>query len=239
MTPPINIGGDTVEAITIDGTSVGEVTVGGDVVFSTTPDAGLLHNYDFSADSATTSLVEDQKNGGDLDSGSITEFGTINGKQAGSFAESDSIAGDFDTTLSEPYDVYVVGRFDSLPKDNNIPIDGFAEFVHAVWAQDPGSGLVWSVFQGSEINSSTGADTNNHIFTTQLDGTDTHRVDQIEVVSGDAGTNDLSGLTVGDDHEARNNGADATIGQILVYDPTVSGYSVSDVESYLIDRWGL
>lgn len=46
MTPPINIGGDTVEAITIDGTSVGEVTVGGDVVFSTTPDSGISQEED-------------------------------------------------------------------------------------------------------------------------------------------------------------------------------------------------
>jgi len=45
MTPPINIGGDTVEAITIDGTSVGEVTVGGDVVFSTIPDS-LIDNFE-------------------------------------------------------------------------------------------------------------------------------------------------------------------------------------------------
>jgi len=42
MTPPINFGGDTVNAITIDGTSVSEVTVDGSTVFGGIPDSVIL-----------------------------------------------------------------------------------------------------------------------------------------------------------------------------------------------------
>jgi len=48
MNPPINIGGDTVEAITIDGTSVSEVTVDGSTVFGGIPDSAI---DDFESDS--------------------------------------------------------------------------------------------------------------------------------------------------------------------------------------------
>jgi len=226
-----------------DGSTASEV-IGpdGNVVFEAgpdIPDSGLLHNYDFSAGSTTKTLVEDQEGAGDLDTGSITEFGTINGKQAGSFAKSDSIAGDFDTVLSEPFDVFIVGRFDSLTS-NNIALDGFAEFVHAMWVHDPDEGgLDFQIFQGSGVESVVDGDTNNHLFTTKFGSTDTHRIDQTEVVSGDAGANDLSGLTVADDHESRGFGADCTIGQVLVYDPTTNGYDATEVESSLVSIWGL
>jgi len=46
MSPPINFGGDTVEAITIDGTSVSEVTVDGSTVFSAIPDSEDFEHND-------------------------------------------------------------------------------------------------------------------------------------------------------------------------------------------------
>jgi len=45
MTPPINIDGDTVDAITIDGADVSEVTVDGTQVFSAIPD-GIVDNFE-------------------------------------------------------------------------------------------------------------------------------------------------------------------------------------------------
>ena len=46
MSPPINIGGDTVEAATIGGTDVSEVTVDGSRVFSAIPDSVVLRPDD-------------------------------------------------------------------------------------------------------------------------------------------------------------------------------------------------
>lgn len=53
MTPPINIGGDTVEAITIGGDSVSQVTVDGDTVFSAISDTSMFQDpiYQFSSSS--------------------------------------------------------------------------------------------------------------------------------------------------------------------------------------------
>lgn len=49
MSPPINLDGDTVDAITMDGDSVSEVTVDGDTVFGAIPDSGIAR-YEFEQD---------------------------------------------------------------------------------------------------------------------------------------------------------------------------------------------
>jgi len=46
MSPPINLDGDTVDAITIDGDSVKEVTVDGSTVFSALPDSGVVDSFE-------------------------------------------------------------------------------------------------------------------------------------------------------------------------------------------------
>lgn len=55
MTPPINLDGDTVDAITMDGDSVSEVTVDGSAVFNAIPeseaDSKLVHRWYLSEDS--------------------------------------------------------------------------------------------------------------------------------------------------------------------------------------------
>jgi len=49
MTPPVNIDGSTVDAITIDGDSVSEVTVDGSTVFSAIPDSVVSRDPDNSS----------------------------------------------------------------------------------------------------------------------------------------------------------------------------------------------
>lgn len=54
MTPPINIDGSTVDAITIDGTEVTEVTADGEVVFGSAIPDSAIHRWQFSAGSGST-----------------------------------------------------------------------------------------------------------------------------------------------------------------------------------------
>jgi len=53
MSPPINLDGNTVDAITMDGDSVSEVTVDGSAVFSAIPDSVVTRPTDDKEDSRT------------------------------------------------------------------------------------------------------------------------------------------------------------------------------------------
>lgn len=198
------------------------------------PDSGLFHNYDWSADSTTTSTVPDLTGSTDL-TGTFTDLNsTINGVQAGSFdGVDDLVDGDF-SDLSEPYDVFVVFRFVTTDSDQRV-FDGFNNLATFY----SGGSSNYTISQGGSFPSYGEIDTNNHIATTRwASSTDILRLDGAEVINTDSGSAALDGLTVGADNGGNNNG-NLKVGQVLVYDPSVNGYSVTDVESYLSDKWGV
>jgi hypothetical protein len=80
MSPPINIDGSTVDAITIDGTDVSEVTVDGSAVFAATPDS-VVSQYKFEQDATDAISSRD---------------GTVNGATFVQGGVEGSYAADFD-----------------------------------------------------------------------------------------------------------------------------------------------
>jgi len=113
MTPPINFGGDTVDAVTIDGDSVTSVTVDGSTVFSTIPDSGISR-YEFEDSSDTTTAVDSWGN----NDGTI-DGATYDGTRS-AFGESSLL---FDASAADGVDV---------PNDGSLnPSD---ELSIAVWA---------------------------------------------------------------------------------------------------------
>jgi len=82
MTPPINIDGSTVDAITIDGTEVTEVTADGEVVFGDAiPDTGLDHLW-WGPSISSVDTFPDEEGALDLLSGGNPQLTDINGNQA-------------------------------------------------------------------------------------------------------------------------------------------------------------
>jgi len=201
---------------------------------STIPDSGLLHNYDWSDDATTTSTVPDLAGSTDL-TGSFTSLNdTINGVQAGEFdGTDDNVDGDY-PDLSEPYDIYLVAQFPSSQNVSNpVVYDGFSN-THQLFLN---SVSTFDLFQSSVVTGPSFT-TDNAILTAQFGSTDKIRLNGTQGGSGDAGSSSSDGLTVGSS-AADDNYIVASIGQMLVYDPSASGYSVSDVESYLSDKWGI
>jgi hypothetical protein len=233
MTPPINIDGTTVDAITIDGTDVREVTVDGSTVFGGIPDSGLLHNYDWNSTATTTSTVPDLAGSDHLTGGFSNLNGSINGIQAGTFdGTDDSLDGTFATSLSQPYTVYFVSR----SNDNNgiqALTDGTSNqsILGRRFNDDD-----YQLLAGNTSVNGGSLTTGNEILTARFDGSNSViRRNGTQVLSGDPGDNGLAGLIV----SRSDLPVDGVIGQLLVYDPTVSGYSRSDVEQALADKWGI
>jgi hypothetical protein len=238
MSPPIYTpdGQEVTEIVLPDGSTASEVVApDGSVVFDSgpdIPDSGLLHNYDWSAPSTTAGGVTDQQGSADL-SGSFTNFDAINGRQAGYFnGVSDSMQVDW-TNIPEPYHIYAVSRFVSVGEDEFI-LDSFDTGRHAIFSNVDTD---FSIFQGLSASITTAADTSDHLFVGEFDTTDVLRIDQTDIFSGDAGSLDSGGLRVGDSAAGGNNG-EIVVGEIAVYDPSTSGYSQADVETYFIDKWG-
>jgi len=239
---PVEIDGNPITGATIDGTDVTEITVDGDVVFSaeaTLPTQNLIHRYDFSAPSTTTTFVEDLSGSDDLTTGSFQGFRTLNGLQVGDF-DDDFIKGSWSSSPSEPFSYATVVRYDDTDLPVSIPIDGFNEFVNVILFH-PGNGG-HSIFQGSGIaNSANPSPTVEHVYVTNFDSTDELFIDGTSVVSGDAGSLIPTGITLGADHQDRSfSGFDGVIAEVLVYDSDLSTSPArADVEAYLGDKWGI
>lgn len=200
------------------------------------PDSGLLHNYDWSDESTTTSTVPDLAGTDDL-TGSFTDLnGSINGVTAGSFdGLDDSVDGQFSSTIAEPIEVFVVSRSNDTGSANQTVYDGFsnATFAGRRWQDD----AYQLFFGGSSLVQGT-LTTNNEIWMTRHDSPDLIEINGTQVLSGSSGDGPLDGLSVGTNREG-NFPLDGVMGQILVYDPSASGYSRSGVYDYLSDKWGI
>jgi len=232
--PPTSIDGTDITGATIDGTDVQEITVDGDTVFTAAPQvptSGLLHQWDWSAQSSTTSLVEDLEGSADL-TGTFNGFGTINGKQAGNFDTNDIFQTTAITSFNSNRLIATVFQFDptirtnasqSIWDDDNNSF-AFFEFNSEYFFQKS------SQIKGGTVNSSP------HIGVVEVDPTSTIRIDGTVVASGNPGSNTMDVFRVGLSRFG-NIPLFGQIGEILMYN--LSSANVSDIESYLSEKWSI
>jgi len=163
MTPPINIGGDTVDAITIDGTSVSEVTVDGSTVFSAIPDGehfyvtdrssenrvnhdSLSTAFDLSSDTEEASLTgSSDRRGGDIRPNGVAVFVCAYGNSA---VEQYNLSTDYDLSTASADGSLSVSQphgIDISPdgKDAIITNDRNGEILHATFS------TAWDISTGS------------------------------------------------------------------------------------------
>jgi hypothetical protein len=171
MTPPINIDGSTVNAITIDGDSVSEVTVDGSTVFGGgIPDNKLT--YRWPTDSGSGSTLIDTLQNKDF---TINGSDWVSGKGRGGF-HLDNISGNGDH----------IENTDGAAWDNN-------SFAWSIWVNpDTVSSDGWVFFQNQNNSNSSNWDGNINLVTS---GEFTLRI-----TGGDGGNNvsiSTTGLTAG------------------------------------------
>jgi hypothetical protein len=202
------------------------------------PDTGLLHRYDPSelsgSDGNSVASRPDLEQSDDLGTGSgtflasgINSLGTID--YDGS--STDYHSGQFGSTISPPYDVFVVVSPDTT--------SGF-QAIHDGFGNRAQLGINDGAYQIAPGNTSGGsATTDDQILRMKFRSSSIElEKEQSSVVSNTQSSNNLDGLTVAARKEEDSN-SDAQSGEALVYDPDASGYSSSNVYDYLADKWGI
>ena len=236
MIPPTSIDGTDITGATIDGTDVQEITVDGDVVFSAEPQVptqGLLHHWDWSAPSSTTSFVEDLAGSVDA-TGTFNGFGTINGKQSGSFTG----GANFETSSLQSFSSnrLIATVFQSDPAQTSA--------TQAIWDNASGDQVVhwekngfYRFLQQGPIIQGGNSSAAPHISLVQIDTTDIIRIDGNQIASGDAGNETMNNMQFGTTIGGGVFDLLGEIGEILMYDLS-NAPPFSDIEDYLSASWG-
>lgn len=212
------------------------------------PDSGRVHWYDATeisgSDGDSIGSWTDQEGSDDLTQGTNSDkptlkTGQINGNQVLRFdGSSDYMQTTTAESYSQPNNIFIAFEFQSHNTDgtNNYIFDGNASRESL---SNDGSEN-WTIFAGSSVTSSGGVDNNTHIFSGLYNGSSsTGRIDGSQVLSGDAGSNALNGVTVGTYAGADSNFGNVDIGEVIIYDADLSDSDRDAVESYLADKWGV
>ena len=211
----------------------------GDTV-STIPDNTVAH-YDASQlsldDGDTVSVWPDEQGDNDLNiqTGSPTyvESG-INGNPAIAFDGVGDGLEDAGLSVNQPNTTYVVFEYQS-GFDGGRVLSGVSERQLTAWAD--GSQNNWRTFAGNNLDATT--DIGIQQMTAVFDGANSIiREEGVEIAVGDAGTNDLGGLSVGYDANDDDNPryGDVYVSEIVVVN---SGSVDLGFENQLLDKWGI
>lgn len=139
-------------------------------------------------------------------------------------------------TMSQPYTVFIVGRADT-GGSNKAFFDGAtnrSEIYYGV------ANTRLSVHAGATLQSSPAqAPGAWHYFTITFNGASSViRQDGAQVAAGNAGTQSITGFTIGAS-QTLGEFLGGDIGEILLYDPSPSDADRDLIEAYLGDKWGL
>ena len=205
------------------------------------PDNTVAH-YDASqlslTDGDTVSVWPDEQGDNDLDiqTGSPTyvESG-INGNPAIAFnGDGLEVAG---LSVTQPNTTYVVFEYQGGFDDGRV-LSGVSERQLTAWANSFTNN--WRTYAGNDLDGTSDIDIQQ--MTAVFDGGNSIiREDGVETAVGDAGTNDLGGLSVGYDsfgYDNFGNGhyADAYVSEIVIVN---SGSVDLDFETQLLEKWGI
>ena len=210
---------------------------------SAIPDNTVAH-YDASQlslnDGDTVSVWPDEQGDNDLNiqTGSPTYVeSAINGNPAIAFdGDGLEVTG---LSVTQPNTTYVVFEYRSGYWDDGRVLSGVSERQLTAWAD--GSKNKWRTFAGNGLNATSDRDIQQ--MTAVFDGANSIiREEGVEIAVGDAGTNDLGGLSVGYDSFGYNykgqsrNYADAYVSEIVIVN---SGSVDLDFETQLLQKWGV
>jgi len=257
MSPPIRDGsGSSIGSIRLgDGSEIAEVRTGaGDVLFSASiPDSGLNHLYlstDVNAPDGETG-VDWQPNSETSSSPTLTANGDVefssdqvNGNPAFVYNDggtTDYHIGQFASAVSRPDDMFIVAKFRSISAGSaEYLASGFSNNSHAVFEDTNGD---WQIYGGSTVGdggSDDAVDTSWHLITVRWDdsGNSEIRIDQTTIETGDSGNNLLDGFSLAIDGGQSGSTAPVNIAAVGSWSTDVSGYSLSDVEQFFVNRFG-
>ena len=140
------------------------------------------------------------------------------------------------TDLSQPNDIFFVGAASNY-SGSSIFLDGLdASHEHSVVLY--ASGPSWRLDGGTLLSGGTPSPS-PHVFHAHFDGaSSTLRVDGVQVIAGNAGTESINGLILGGYHGLNGLWLNGLLGEVLLYSATLSTTDRDAVEAYLAAKWG-
>lgn len=215
-----------------------------DLVQPATPDSEDLHaHYDFSKEDGSVPVPDETDNGYDLDQGAYTGVGvSINGVQAGEFDGTDDTVYLGASSFSDitPATFAMVFEPTSTPDDTD-------QFVYLADNSD-NFGLrkregawEWGDVQNNNIAEGGSVNTEPTLLVGTLSSSGVLRVNGSEVASGDTvGSRSLTEYGFASRQPYQNDrNPPVNWGEILVYPDERSSSQISEIESYLSDKWGI
>jgi len=212
------------------------------------PPNGLVHRYDATnlsvTDGETVSSWPDQEGSADLSGGIAPTYqsSTINVNAIVRYDGVDDYLEVEYATISEPYQIYVVGQMQTLTGSSPVIIvDGWSNAAHQIGQDIQNSTDKWYGYQGTPVRAGN-ADTNPHVFEGIFragPNNDEILTEGTQELAGDTGTAASDGLTVGTRGDTSGNYANVDVGEILIYDTELSSSQAIDVRQYLSDKWGI
>jgi hypothetical protein len=208
------------------------------------PDSGLVHRYDATEltlkDGESVSTWADSSGSEDATAVNAPTFRTsgINGNPSVKFVDSSNhyLNVDFSSSISQPLEYFAVVDLSNNSFSQDY-IDGFSQNVRTRFSYYSDS---FELKAGNAVQFGSSPPTTPTIATSIFDGGSSElRLNGSGQGTVDVGTNGLDGLHIGTRIGGTNTSINGYLGEILVYDPAVSGYSRSDVESYLSNKWGI
>jgi len=176
------------------------------VTVSTVPAAGDLRaRYDattlsLSDGDSVSTWADETGNANDLTAGIAPTFktGVINGEPVVRFDGVDDVLDTAFFAISQPYQIFIVFQFQSFDTSSIETIYDSADSTTSPSGtlQVPASST-WRIFANTILDGGS-PDTNPHISNALFDGTSSnHRLDGASIASGDTGSGDLNGFSVG------------------------------------------
>jgi hypothetical protein len=202
------------------------------------PDSGLLHNWD-ARKLSSVSTFTDQAGSADLSASGDPQLISdgINGNQVVRLDAGDYWSGT-GVTQSQPVEIFVVAD------NNGSSGSGDDYYLHSTNQTGQHPRAAWNdswILDAGTILSGGSFESAAALYRLLIDGSNSEiSVARSVVASGDAGADGFGGTF----YLGSNSGISGTswigdIGQMLVYDPSASGYSRSDVLSYINSEWGV
>jgi len=210
--------------------------VDGSVVSDIPDEQDLKARYDWTQASGTSTVVDQTGHGNDITGSYTGPTANINGLQAGEFDGSNDLL-DIDwANQSQPNHVFVVYQYLTSPSGPSAVFGGASDGPHKFGTNNNGD---LDLFAGKGNNVVGGSATTSVTLASALfNGSNSVlRIDGSQVASGDAGSQDAGGFTVGSQAGGVNY-ANVAIGEVLFYPQDKTGIQ-SGIESYLAGKWGV
>jgi hypothetical protein len=135
--------------------------------------------------------------------------------------------------------VVVVGNSDNGAAEVGQLFDGIGSGTR--WMAGANSSTNWRIFQGNTaaFSAASSRDAEQHMFYATYDATDALEVDGTAVISADAGTHSLAGLTIGSNPGAGNNFLNGNISFVMVVDGYLTATEKTALETWVTDTYGI